>query len=427
MKVLIVGSGGREHAIAWKVSKSPKADKIYCAPGNAGIAEFAECVEIGAMEFDRLADFAEEKKIDLTVIGMDDPLVGGVVDVFESRGLRVFGPRKCAAVLEGSKAFSKDLMKKYHIPTAAYEVFDDAGEALQYLKTAPMPTVLKADGLALGKGVLICQNREEAEAGVREIMTDKKFGAAGNKIVIEEFMTGREVSVLSFVDGETIRIMTSSQDHKRAIDGDQGLNTGGMGTFSPSPFYTDEVDAFCREHIYQATVDAMRAEGRAFKGIIFFGLMLTEQGPKVLEYNARFGDPETQVVLPRMKNDIVEVFEACVDGTLDKIELAFEDNAAVCVVLASDGYPVKYEKGFAIRGLEAFQGKEGRYAFHAGTKFGAHGDIVTNGGRVLGITALGSDLKEARANAYEAAEWVDFENKYMRHDIGKAIDEAYIN
>ena len=427
MKVLIVGSGGREHAIAWKVSKSPKADKIYCAPGNAGIAEFAECVEIGAMEFDRLADFAEEKKIDLTVIGMDDPLVGGVVDVFESRGLRVFGPRKCAAVLEGSKSFSKDLMKKYHIPTAAYEVFDDAGEALQYLKTAPMPTVLKADGLALGKGVLICQNREEAEAGVREIMTDKKFGAAGNKIVIEEFMTGREVSVLSFVDGETIRIMTSSQDHKRAMDGDQGLNTGGMGTFSPSPFYTDEVDAFCREHIYQATVDAMRAEGRAFKGIIFFGLMLTEQGPKVLEYNARFGDPETQVVLPRMKNDIVEVFEACVDGTLDKIELAFEDNAAVCVVLASDGYPVKYEKGFAIRGLEAFQGKEGRYAFHAGTKFGAHGDIVTNGGRVLGITALGSDLKEARANAYEAAEWVDFENKYMRHDIGKAIDEAYIN
>ena len=404
MKVLIVGSGGREHAIAWKVSKSPKADKIYCAPGNAGIAEFAECVEIGAMEFDRLADFAEEKKIDLTVIGMDDPLVGGVVDVFESRGLRVFGPRKCAAVLEGSKAFSKDLMKKYHIPTAAYEVFDDAGEALQYLKTAPMPTVLKADGLALGKGVLICQNREEAEAGVREIMTDKKFGAAGNKIVIEEFMTGREVSVLSFVDGETIRIMTSSQDHKRAMDGDQGLNTGGMGTFSPSPFYTDEVDAFCREHIYQATVDAMRAEGRAFKGIIFFGLMLTEQGPMVLEYNARFGDPETQVVLPRMKNDIVEVFEACVDGTLDKIELAFEDNAAVCVVLASDGYPVKYEKGFAIRGLEAFQGKEGRYAFHAGTKFGAHGDIVTNGGRVLGITALGSDLKEARANAYEAAE-----------------------
>lgn len=424
MKVLIVGSGGREHAIAWKVSKSPKVDKIYCAPGNAGIAEFAECVEIGAMEFDRLADFAQEKKIDLTVIGMDDPLVGGIVDVFESRGLRVFGPRKCAAVLEGSKAFSKDLMKKYHIPTAAYEVFDDAGEALQYLKTAPMPTVLKADGLALGKGVLICRTREEAEAGVREIMTDKKFGAAGNTMVIEEFMTGREVSVLSFVDGKTIRIMTSSQDHKRALDGDQGLNTGGMGTFSPSPFYTAEVDAFCREHIYQATVDAMKAEGRAFKGIIFFGLMLTEQGPKVLEYNARFGDPETQVVLPRMKNDIVEVFEACVDGTLDKIELAFEDNAAVCVVLASDGYPVKYEKGFAIRGLEAFQGKEGRYAFHAGTKFGAHGDIVTNGGRVLGITALGRDLKEARANAYEAAEWVDFENKYMRHDIGKAIDEA---
>lgn len=424
MKILIVGSGGREHAIAWKVAQSPKADKIYCAPGNAGIAEIAECVPIGAMEFEKLADFAEEKQIDLTVIGMDDPLVGGIVDVFEERGLKIFGPRKNAAILEGSKAFSKDLMKKYGIPTASYENFDDPQMALEYIKTASMPIVLKADGLALGKGVLICNTREEAEEGVKSIMMDKKFGTAGNQMVVEEFMTGREVSVLSFVDGHTIKIMTSAQDHKRAKDGDQGLNTGGMGTFSPSPFYTEEVDQFCREHIYQATVDAMKQEGREFKGIIFFGLMLTENGPKVLEYNARFGDPETQVVLPRMKNDIVEVFEACVDGTLDQIELEFEDNAAVCVVLASDGYPVKYEKGLPIRGLENFRDKDGYYVFHAGTAFGKDGGIVTNGGRVLGVTATGRDLKEARANAYNATEWIDFDNKYMRHDIGKAIDEA---
>lgn len=424
MKVLIVGSGGREHAIAWKVAQSSKVDKIYCAPGNAGIAEFAECVDIGAMEFDRMAEFAKENAVDLTVIGMDDPLVGGIVDVFEAQGLRVFGPRKNAAILEGSKAFSKDLMKKYNIPTAAYETFTDAGKALIYLKTAKYPIVLKADGLALGKGVLICNTHEEAEAGVREIMLDKKFGSAGNQMVVEEFMTGREVSVLSFVDGDTIRIMTSAQDHKRAQDGDQGLNTGGMGTFSPSPFYTEEVDDFCRKYVYQATVDAMKAEGRTFKGIIFFGLMLTEDGPKVLEYNARFGDPETQVVLPRMKNDIVEVFEACVDGTLAQIDLQFEDNAAVCVVLASDGYPVKYEKGFKIQGLDAFKGRDGYYVFHAGTKFDKDGDIVTNGGRVLGVTATGPDLKAARANAYEATEWVQFANKYMRHDIGRAIDEV---
>ena len=344
MKILIVGSGGREHAIAWKVAQSPKVDKIYCAPGNAGISEYAECVDIGAMEFDKLVAFAKEKQIDLTVVGMDDPLVGGIVDAFEAEGLRVFGPRKNAAILEGSKAFSKDLMKKYDIPTAAYENFDDPQKALEYLETADMPIVLKADGLALGKGVLICNTLEEAREGVQSIMMDKKFGTAGNKMVIEEFMTGREVSVLSFVDGKNIRIMTSSQDHKRAMDGDQGLNTGGMGTFSPSPFYTDEVDEFCKKYIYQKTVDAMAAEGREFKGVIFFGLMLTPKGPKVLEYNARFGDPETQVVLPRMKNDIVDVFEACVDGTLDQIDLEFEDNAAVCVVLASDGYPVKYEK-----------------------------------------------------------------------------------
>ncbi|MCI8592369.1 MAG: phosphoribosylamine--glycine ligase [Lachnospiraceae bacterium] len=423
MKILIVGSGGREHAIAWKLSQSPKADKIYCAPGNAGIAEYAECVDIGAMEFDRLVAFAKEKGIDLTVIGMDDPLVGGVVDAFEAAGLRVFGPRKNAAVLEGSKAFSKDLMKKYHIPTAAYETFDDSQKALAYLETAKMPVVLKADGLALGKGVLICNTLEEAREGVKTIMEEKKFGAAGSRMVVEEFMTGREVSVLSYVDGKTIKPMTSAQDHKRAGDGDTGLNTGGMGTFSPSPFYTEEADAFCKKYIFQPTVDAMAAEGRPFKGIIFFGLMLTEDGPKVLEYNARFGDPEAQVVLPRMKNDIVDVFEACIDGTLDQIDLQFEDNACVCVVLASEGYPVSYKKGFPIKGLDTVKEHEGYYCFHAGSAF-KDGRIVTNGGRVLGLSALGSDLVEARANAYKAVEWVDFENKYYRHDIGKAIDEA---
>ena len=423
MKVLIVGSGGREHAIAWSVAKSPKVDKIYCAPGNAGIAEFAECVNIKAMEFDKLVAFAKENAIDLTIIGMDDPLVGGVVDAFESEGLRVFGPRKNAAIIEGSKAFSKDLMKKYKIPTAAYENFTDPDEAIKYLETAKMPIVLKADGLALGKGVLICNTLEEAKEGVKTLMLDKQFGDAGNEIVIEEFMTGREVSVLAFCDGKTIKCMTSAQDHKRAKDGDQGLNTGGMGTFSPSPFYNDEVEAFCEKYVYQSTIDAMASEGRPFTGILFTGLMITEDGPKVLEYNARFGDPEAQVVLPRMKNDIIDVMEACIDGTLDQIDLQFEDNAAVCVVLASDGYPVKYDKGLPITGLEEFDKHDGYYCFHAGTKF--DGDqIVTNGGRVLGVTAKGKDLKEARANAYAATEWVKFDNKYMRHDIGKAIDEA---
>ncbi len=424
MNILIVGSGGREHAIAASVVKSSHADKIYCAPGNAGIAKIAECVPIGAMEFEKLAAFAKEKNVGFTIVGMDDPLVGGIVDVFEKEGLTIFGPRKNAAILEGSKAFSKDLMKKYNIPTAAYETFDDSHKALEYIETAKLPIVLKADGLALGKGVLICNTLEEAKAGVKEIMEDKKFGSAGNHMVIEEFMTGREVSVLSFVDGKTIQIMSSAQDHKRAKDGDLGLNTGGMGTFSPSPFYTKEVDAFCKEHIYQKTVDAMAAEGREFKGIIFFGLMLTEDGPKVLEYNARFGDPEAQVVLPRMKNDVIEVMQACVDGRLDQLKLEFEENAAVCVVLASDGYPLSYEKGFEIFGEETFDDKDGYYCFHAGTKKNEDGKIVTNGGRVLGITAKGADLKEARANAYAAADWISFENKYMRHDIGKAIDEA---
>jgi phosphoribosylamine--glycine ligase len=424
MKVLVVGSGGREHAIVASVAKSKRVDKIYCAPGNAGIAALAECVPIGAMEFDKLVAFAKEKAIDLTIIGMDDPLVGGIVDIFEAEGLKVFGPRKNAAILEGSKAFSKDLMKKYHIPTAAYENFTDPQAALDYLETAKMPIVLKADGLALGKGVLICETLEQAKAGVKEIMEDKKFGSAGNTMVIEEFMTGREVSVLSFVDGKTIKIMSSAQDHKRAGDGDTGLNTGGMGNFSPSPFYTPEVDAFCQKHIFQPTVDAMAAEGRPFTGVIFFGLMLTEDGPKVLEYNARFGDPEAQVVLPRLQNDIIDVMEACIDGRLGDLDLKFSDEAAVCVVLASDGYPVAYEKGLPITGFEAFDGKDDYFCLQAGTKVVEDGTIVTNGGRVLGITALGKDLKEARAKAYEATEWISFANKYMRHDIGKAIDEV---
>lgn len=424
MKVLIIGSGGREHAIAWKVDKSPKVDKIYCAPGNAGIASVAECVNIGVMDFEKQVEFAKANGIDLVVVAPDDPLAAGAVDAMEAAGIRAFGPRKNAAILEGSKAFSKDLMKKYGIPTAVYETFDLPEATIDYLETAKMPIVLKADGLALGKGVLICKTLEEAKEGVKSLMLDKQFGSAGDRIVVEQFMTGREVSVLTFVDGKTIKVMSSAQDHKRAKDGDQGLNTGGMGTFSPSPFYTAEIDAYCKEHIYQPTVDAMRAEGREFKGVIFFGLMLTEDGPKVLEYNARFGDPETQVVLPRMKNDIVDVFEACIDGTLDQIDLEFEDNAAVCVVLASDGYPEHYERGFVISGLDAFADKDGYYVFHAGSRFDAEGNVLTNGGRVLGVTALGGDLKEARGNAYAATEWLDFANKYMRHDIGKAIDEV---
>lgn len=423
MKVLIVGSGGREHAIAWSVAQSKRVDKIYCAPGNGGISQYAECVPIGAMEFEKLANFAKEKEIDLTIIGMDDPLVGGIVDVFEERGLRVFGPRKNAAIIEGSKSFSKDLMKKYHIPTCHYEVFHSPEEALLYLETASFPIVLKADGLALGKGVLICNTLEEAETGITTLMLDKQFGSAGETVVIEDFMTGREVSVLCYCDGTHIKPMTSAQDHKRAKDGDQGLNTGGMGTFSPSPFYTPEIQKICEEQIFKPTMDAMKAEGRDFVGILFVGLMLTEDGPKVLEYNARFGDPEAQVVLPRMKNDIIDVMEACIDGKLSEIDLQFEDNAAVCVVLASDGYPEKYDKNKKITGLEKFENKDGYYVFHAGTKKTDEG-IFTNGGRVLGVTAKGATLKEARKNAYQATEWVSFENKYMRSDIGKAIDDA---
>ena len=423
MKILLVGGGGREHAILHAIAKSPRVDKIYVAPGNAGMADMAELVNIGVMEFDKLVAFAREHEIDLTVCSQDDPLCAGIVDAFEEAGLRIFGTRKNAAIIEGSKAFSKDLMKKYNIPTAAYETFDDPAKAEEYLKSQKMPIVLKADGLALGKGVLICQTLEEAIEGVKEIMEDKKFGSAGNELVIEEFMTGREVSCLAFVDGTNYALMTSSQDHKRAGDGDTGLNTGGMGTFSPSPFFTEDIQNLCDAKIFRPPVDAMKKEGREFKGVLYFGLMLTADGPKVVEYNTRFGDPETQVVLPRMKTDIIDVFEACIDGKLDEIKLEFEDNAAVCVVLASKGYPVSYEKGFPIEGFDKFDNRK-YFCFHAGTKFDAEGRIVTNGGRVLGITALGSNLKEARRNAYEATEWISFKNKYMRHDIGKAIDEA---
>lgn len=423
MNVLIVGGGGREHAIAVSILKSQRVKKLYCVPGNAGIASIATCEPISVMDFDHIIAYAKEKAIDFAIVGPDDPLVGGLVDRFEEAGIKTFGPRKNAALLEGSKAFSKDLMKKYHIPTAAYENFDSAKEAINYLESCDFPIVLKADGLALGKGVLICETKEDAVLGVKSIMENKDFGSAGNRMVIEEFMTGREVSVLAFVDGHTIKTMTSAQDHKRAEDHDKGLNTGGMGTFSPSPFYTEEVDQFCKEFIYQKTVDALLQEGREFKGIIFFGLMLTPNGPRVLEYNARFGDPETQVVLPRMKNDLLEVMEACIDGTLDQIQLEFEDNAAVCVVLASKGYPLSYEKGIPMSGFEAFDGKEEYYCFHAGTAL-KDGQIVTNGGRVLGITGVGSNLIEARQKAYEATNWINFSSKYMRTDIGKAIDEA---
>ncbi len=420
MKILVVGSGGREHAIVHKLSKSPKAEKIYCAPGNAGIAALAECVPVKATDIEGLVKFAQQEKIDLTVIGMDDPLMLGVVDAFEAVGLRVFGPRKNAAILEGSKAFSKNLMKKYHIPTADFWEFTSSEDAKDFLKEhQKYPIVLKADGLALGKGVLICHTEQEAMDGVDEIMVDKKFGSAGNTLVIEEFMTGPEVSVLSFCDGKTVVPMVTAQDHKRAFDGDQGLNTGGMGTFSPSKYYTAEHEAYAVEHIYKPTVRAMAEEGREFHGVIYFGLMLTPEGPKVLEYNARFGDPETQVILPRLKSDLVDIFEACIDGTLDQMKIEWEDNAAVCVVLASGGYPVSYKKGYPIQGLHAFDGQEDMMIYHAGTAFDDQGQIVTNGGRVLGITVLAPTLEEAIAKAYAHVDQVSFKDCFYRHDIGR--------
>lgn len=417
MKVLVVGSGGREHAIIWKLKQNTSIEQIYCAPGNAGIAQDAQCISIGAMEIEKLVKFAKEKAIDYTIIGMDDPLVAGIVDAFETENLKVFGPRKTAAKIEGSKSFAKDLMKKYHIPTAEYEVFTQYEHAKKYLEKQEMPIVIKADGLALGKGVLICNTLEEALDGLKEIMLDKKFGKSGDTIVIEEFLQGPEVSVLSFCDGKTVMPMVSAQDHKRALDNDEGLNTGGMGTFSPSKFYTKELNDTCMETIFQPTIDAMAKEGCPFVGILYFGLMYTKNGMKVIEYNARFGDPETQVVLPRLKTDLLTIMQACTDSTLDKLKIEWYDNAAVCVVLASGGYPVSYEKGYEIKGLDKIQEKENIVVFHAGTAK-RENEFVTSGGRVLGITGIGKNLEEAIQTAYKGVDLVDFEKKQFRHDIG---------
>ena len=428
MKLLLLGSGGREHALAWKIAQSPKIEKLYIAPGNAGTSNVGENVAIKADDFTAIREFVVKNNIDMVVVGPEDPLVKGIYDYFKKdealKNIPVIGPSKAGAVLEGSKEFAKGFMQRHNIPTAGYKSITAANleEGLAFLETLEAPYVLKADGLCAGKGVLILPTLEEAKKELKEMLSGM-FGDASATVVIEEFLSGIECSVFVLTDGKNYKILPEAKDYKRIGEGDKGLNTGGMGTFSPSPFYTEEVDEFCHKYIFQKTVDAMKAEGREFKGVIFFGLMLTEKGPKVLEYNARFGDPEAQVVLPRMKNDIIDVCNACIDGTLDQIKVEFEDNAAVCVVLASDGYPVSYEKGLPIEGLEAFDGKDDYFCFHAGTKL-ADGRIVTNGGRVLGITAKGNDLKEARKKAYEATEWVSFANKYMRHDIGKAIDEA---
>ena len=418
MKILVVGGGGREHAIIWKLKQSSIVDKVYCAPGNAGISELAECVPISAMEFDKLISFVKENDIDYTIIGMDDPLAGGIVDAFENANLKVFGPRKNAAILESSKAFAKNLMKKYNIPTAAYETFDNYEAAKIYLEKQDMPIVLKADGLALGKGVLICKTLEEAQQGLKEIMQEHKFGAAGNTVIIEEFLEGPEVSILSFCDGKTIIPMVSAQDHKRAFDNDKGLNTGGMGTFSPSKFYTNEMAEECMKTIFQPTVDAMLKENRPFVGIIYFGLMYTKNGMKVIEYNARFGDPETQVILPRLKTDLLDIMLACTNGTLNNINIEWYDNAAVCVILASGGYPVSYTKGYEITGLEKISEKKNMIVFHAGTEK-KEGKIVTSGGRVLGITGIGNNIDEAIKTAYKGVEIVNFNQKHIRTDIGK--------
>lgn len=417
MKVMVVGGGGREHTIVWKIAQSPKVDKIYCAPGNGGIAELAECVPVKATDIDGVVAFAKENKIDLVMVAPDDPLVMGMVDALEKEGIRAFGPRANAAIIEGSKVFSKDLMKKYNIPTAGYEVFDNPADALAYIEKGTFPAVIKAEGLALGKGVIIAKDLKEAKAGIHDIMEDKVFGASGNRVVIEEFLTGPEVSVLAFCDGKTVVPMVSAQDHKRAYDNDEGLNTGGMGTFSPSRLYDSAKADECMKNIFLPTVKAMAAEGRPFKGVLYFGLMMTEKGVKVIEYNARFGDPETQVVLPRLKTDLVEIMEAVIDERLDKINIEWEDNAAVCVVLASGGYPVKYQSGYEITGLDEIAKYDDLTVFHAGTK--RDGDkLLTAGGRVLGITAVGKTLDEAIKRAYEGVDMVTFKDCHFRKDIG---------
>lgn len=417
MNILVIGGGGREHAIIRKLSQSPKADKLYCAPGNGGISELAECVPISAMDFDALIAFAKENRIDLTVVAPDDPLAAGAVDAFEHAGLRAFGPKKNAAVIESSKAFSKNLMKKYNIPTADYEIFESSKDAIDYIiKKNKFPVVVKADGLALGKGVIIAENLDEATAAVSEIMDSKIFGSAGNKVVIEEFLVGPEISVLAFTDGKTIKPMVSAQDHKRAYDGDKGPNTGGMGTFSPSRIYTKELADECMKNIFVPTMQAMNSEGRTFKGVLYFGLIKTEDGVKVIEYNCRFGDPETQVVLPRLESDLCDIFNAVIDEKLDKIDIKWSDNAAVCVVLASGGYPKKYEKGFEIDGIKHAESL-GATIFHAGTIY-ENGVFKTAGGRVLGVTATGRNLNTAISKAYEYVKLISFKDMHYRKDIG---------
>ncbi|NLL67437.1 MAG: phosphoribosylamine--glycine ligase [Clostridiaceae bacterium] len=417
MKILVVGSGGREHAILWKLKQSPRVTNLYCAPGNGGISEISECVPINAMDIDRIVAFAQKEAIDMVVVAPDDPLASGMVDALENAGIRALGPRKNAAIIEASKVFSKDLMKKYNIPSAAYESFSDSKSAKEYIKTAKLPLVVKADGLALGKGVLICNTTEEALEAVSSIMDDKRFGAAGQRIVVEEYMTGPEVSVLAFTDGKTIIPMVSSQDHKRAFDNDQGLNTGGMGAFSPSRVYTKELQEECMKTIFVPTISAMNIEGRPFKGILYFGLMLTSEGPKVLEYNARFGDPETQVVLPRLENDLVEVFDAIIDEKLGTIDLSWKENCAVCVVMASGGYPESYIKGYEITGIESIKNLDDTIVFHAGTKK-ENGKFYTNGGRVLGVTSVADDIDKAREKAYKAVSTISFKDAHFRKDIG---------
>lgn len=417
MKVLLIGGGGREHALAWKMVQSPLVEKLYCAPGNGGISSLAQCVPIKAMDIEGVVSFAKREQIDLVVVAPDDPLAAGMVDALEAVGIRAFGPTKKAAFIESSKAFSKDLMKKYGIPTAGYEVFSNSDAAIAYLKECNYPTVVKADGLALGKGVVIAQNFEEAGRAVHDMMSDKVFGSAGERIVIEEFLTGPEVSILAFTDGKTIIPMVSSQDHKRALDNDMGLNTGGMGTFSPSSLYTEEMNSFCMENIYKPTIEAMNSENRKFKGILYFGLMLTAGGIKVLEYNARFGDPETQVVLPRLKTDIINIFNAVIDEKLDSVKIEWEDNAAVCVILASGGYPEKYRTGFGITGIEEAEKDYSVVVFHAGTRLEG-GQYLTAGGRVLGVTAVADTMDSAREKAYAAVRKINFEGMHYRRDIG---------
>jgi phosphoribosylamine--glycine ligase len=423
MKVLVVGGGGREHALIRKIKESSKVDEIFCTPGNGGISYDAKCFDVSATDIDGVVDLAKKLSVDLVVVAPDDPLVAGMVDALNDAGFKTFGPRANAAIIEGSKVFSKELMQKYNIPTAEYKVFDNANDAIEYIKEKnEFPTVIKADGLALGKGVIIPENLDDAVAGVKEIMEDKIFGASGNNIVVEEFLTGPEVSVLAFTDGKCVKPMVSSMDHKRALDGDKGLNTGGMGTVSPNPYYTEEVAAECMDKIFMPTINAMNQEGRTFKGCLYFGLMITPKGPKVIEYNCRFGDPETQVVLPRLKTDIIDIFEAINNETLSELDIEWSEKACACVIMASGGYPKSYKKGAEITGLTLGQ-LDGVTVYHAGTKI-ENDKLVTSGGRVLGVTALGDSLADALKKSYEAVENIRFDNAHYRKDIGKRALEA---